>query len=95
MVVVWPEFRPNMIAYVKKFIMLYELGEISTRKGAEALRPLHEPQDIMDFARWHLVRLQRFSVPSQVADTVQDLEWIVEHQKKQKKLKGDGWVQRS
>jgi hypothetical protein len=93
MITVWPEFRPNQIAQIKRFIMQYEMGDISTRKGAEALRPYHEPQDIMDFARWYLVQLQRFSVPSQVADTVKDLEWIVAHQKKLGKLKSDGWVQ--
>jgi len=90
MITVWPEFRPNKIAHIKRFIMLYEMGEISTRKGAEALRSAHEPRDIMDFARWYLVRMQRFSVPSQVADTVKDLEWIVAHQKKLGKLKSDG-----
>jgi hypothetical protein len=90
MIAVWPEFRQMKIAHIKAFIMLYELGELSTRKAAEALRPAYEPQDIMDWARWHLVRLQRFSVPSQVADTVEDLEWIVAHEKKHGNLKGDG-----
>lgn len=93
MITVWPEFRQDKIAHIKRFIVLYEMGEISTRKGAEALRSALEPTDIMDFARWYLVRLQRFCVPSQVTDTVEDLEWIVAYQKKRGKLKSDGWVQ--
>jgi hypothetical protein len=79
------------IAYIKRFIYLYEAGDPSGRQAAEALRKACEPTgDVMDFARWYLVRLQRFAVPSQVADTVEDLEWIVAHQKKLGKLKTDG-----
>ena len=95
MITVWPEFRANKIAHIKRFIILYEMGEISTCKGAEALRLAHEPGNIMDFAWWYLVWLQRFSVPSQITDTVKDLEWIVAHQKRLGELKGDGWVQGS
>jgi hypothetical protein len=79
------------------FIKLFEAGHPLGLQTAEALRPLlgsHESHDVrvMDFARWHLIRLQRFCVPTRVAETVEDLEWIVAHQKQKKKLKTDGWV---
>jgi len=87
---VWPQFRPQKISLIKRFIQGYEANHPDMYKIAEELRTGHIPHEMMDFARWHLVRLQRFSVPSQISDTVEDMEWLVANQKKHRDLKIDG-----
>ena len=82
--------RPVMITETKNFIKNYEEGHPVALEIAEGLQPCYYPSYVMDWARWHLVRVQRFAVPSQIADTVEDMEWLVAHGKRTGTLNTDG-----
>jgi hypothetical protein len=75
---------------IKNFIKNYEERHPVALAVAEGIRPCYGCKDVMLWARWHLAQLQRFAVPSEIADAVENLERIVAHEKMTKTLKTNG-----